>query len=271
MDGCTNLAFTKTAVQIGAILHPNFKLEMMQKVTSMSYGTCLSPWKIKEKKYATQEEKKQLFQQIQTHANRLANDYLGLMNNESTNQCENKFSIRQSLLPKRSSSTRAGAFHTSVALSTLRLSLGADYIEPLYRECTQQDPSQHIQEAVTKIKRRALYCKSSQEKQKTKRRRRELKQRSTGVRKKSKLRGHADEPDLPKEEVVEAIAERQDELKANLRCATEINKKKSQVLVDDVRCEYGTEAANELSHIIGIGEKTKTHVHTNQKTYCCPR
>jgi hypothetical protein len=194
---------------------------------------------------------------------------LGLLNNESTNQCENKFSIRQSMLPKCMSTTRGGAFSTAVKLSNLRVSKGPDYILPLYRRCTSKEPAPHLQNTIKSVKRKATYSKEYQEKPETKKRRQYLKQRKSMVRTKCKYKVYGDrEPDLSKEDLIQKVGDLKETLASNIRSATKEDQKKATTFLDKVKAEFGDAACHELEVIIGSGSATKKTVFINQRESC---
>ena len=221
----------------------------------------------KRGKAPTDKEIKDFFQIMHSIADRLADDHTGLVNNDSTNACENKFSVRQNILSKQASTTRAGAFHTSVALSTLRLCLGPEYISHLYKKCTGQDPPPYFQKFIETIKQKAEYSKKYQAKEKTKKRRRILKQQRTGIRSKSRIRGHGDTEDLSKKEMMDLIIREKCVLKENLRKPSEENIVKSELFLKEVSSSLGVEAVKELKDIIGSGSQTKRTVFLNQNSH----
>ena len=100
-------------------------------------------------KLPTQEERDTLFQKIQFHGDKLAADAPGLIENESTNSVENKFSIRSRILPKSTSSTRAGGWHSGVGISLARVLFGPGYCQDVIKRVTSQEPTEYLQKFIT--------------------------------------------------------------------------------------------------------------------------
>ena len=214
----------------------------------------------------SEKEKQEMFGKIEKYSNRLVLQSSGLIENESTNIVENKYSIRSQLLSKSISTTRAGGFHTAVGMSGLRLSLGPSYSQEIYKHFTSKEPPIYIEKY---LQQRTLQYKTSkrhQEKETTKKRRRVLKQMKSGIRSKSqKIRGHGDDyddcsPQDLKNKIqnhLHRVAEDQYEDELTDKCKKTLEK---------VSRDHGKQAAEELQELLAPDGKTRSLVFVNQRT-----